>query len=91
MFIRCRRLDHSQGMLELLYGDAADFLAEISGTAGRVALQPAAGAQGELTALFVAAAYFRDKGQERRGKVLVPDERPRHQPGQRGDWPGSKR
>ena len=35
-------------------------------------LQPAAGAQGELTALMVAAAYFRDQGQ-RRTKVLAPD------------------
>ena len=35
-------------------------------------LQPAAGAHGELTALLVAAAYFRDSG-ERRTKVLVPD------------------
>src|SRR5581483_1028577 len=33
----------------------------------------AAGAQGELTALFVAAAYFKDKGETRRRKVLVPD------------------
>ena len=38
----------------------------------RVSLQPAAGAQGELTALMVAAAYFRDRG-ERRTKVLIPD------------------
>src|SRR5437763_1353401 len=34
---------------------------------------PAAGATGELTALYVAAAYFRDKGQTHRTKVLVPD------------------
>ena len=37
-----------------------------------VSLQPAAGAQGELTALLVAAAYFRDRG-EKRTKVLAPD------------------
>jgi glycine dehydrogenase subunit 2 len=37
-----------------------------------VSLQPAAGAQGELTALMVAAAWFRHRG-ERRTKVLVPD------------------
>ena len=37
-----------------------------------VSLQPAAGAQGELTALLVAAAYFRDRG-EQRTKVLAPD------------------
>ena len=28
-------------------------------------LQPAAGAHGELTALMVAAAYFRDRGEKR--------------------------
>lgn len=63
--------DHSQGMLELLY-EMQQFLAEISGLPA-VSLQPAAGAQGELTALYVAAAYFRDKGETHRKKVLVPD------------------
>jgi glycine dehydrogenase subunit 2 len=48
------------------------FLAEISGLPA-VSLQPAAGAQGELTALFVAHAYFRDRGEHQRTKVLVPD------------------
>jgi glycine dehydrogenase subunit 2 len=37
-----------------------------------VSLQPAAGAHGELTALLVARAYFRDLGQPRT-KVLAPD------------------
>src|SRR5438128_4445338 len=60
-----------QGMLELLY-EMQQFLAEISGLPA-VTLQPAAGAHGELTALYVAAAYFRDKGQTHRRKVLVPD------------------
>ena len=46
-------------------------LAEIAGLPA-VSLQPAAGAHGELTALLVAAAYFRDRG-EKRTKVLVPD------------------
>ena len=63
--------DTTQGMLELLY-DMQQYLAEISGLPA-VSLQPAAGAQGELTALYVAAAYFRDKGQTHRKKVLVPD------------------
>jgi glycine dehydrogenase subunit 2 len=63
--------DTTQGMLELLY-EMQHFLAEISGLPA-VSLQPAAGAQGELTALYVAAAYFRDKGQTHRRKVLVPD------------------
>jgi glycine dehydrogenase subunit 2 len=63
--------DTTQGMLELLY-EMQQFLAEISGLPA-VSLQPAAGAHGELTALYVAAAYFRDKGQTHRKKVLVPD------------------
>ena len=46
-------------------------LAEIAGLHA-VSLQPAAGAQGELTALLVAAAYFRDRG-EQRTQVLIPD------------------
>jgi glycine dehydrogenase subunit 2 len=63
--------DTAQGMLELLY-EMQQFLAEISGLPA-VSLQPAAGAHGELTALFIAAAYFRDKGETHRKKVLVPD------------------
>jgi glycine dehydrogenase subunit 2 len=59
-----------QGMLEILW-DMQNYLAEIAGL-DVVSLQPAAGAQGELTALFVAAAYFRDKG-EKRTRVLIPD------------------
>jgi glycine dehydrogenase subunit 2 len=59
-----------QGMLQLLYEMQA-ILAEIAGL-DAVSLQPAAGAHGELTALMVAAAYFRDRG-EKRTKVLAPD------------------
>jgi glycine dehydrogenase subunit 2 len=59
-----------QGMLQLLY-EVQEYLKEISGLAA-CSLQPAAGAHGELTALWVAAAYFRDRG-ENRTKVLVPD------------------
>lgn len=58
-----------QGLLEILY-DMQEMLAEISGLPC-VSLQPAAGAHGELTALFVASAYFRDQGQKRT-KVLFP-------------------
>ena len=63
--------DSTQGMLEVLW-EMQEFLCEISGLP-IVSLQPAAGAQGELTALYVAAAYFRDVGQTHRTKVLVPD------------------
>lgn len=60
-----------QGMLQILF-EMQEFLAEISGLPA-VSLQPAAGAHGELTALFVAAAYFQDKGETQRKRVLVPD------------------
>jgi glycine dehydrogenase subunit 2 len=59
-----------QGMLAILW-EMQNILAEIAGLDG-VSLQPAAGAQGELTALLVAAAYFRDKD-EKRSRVLIPD------------------
>jgi glycine dehydrogenase subunit 2 len=59
-----------QGMLAILW-EMQNILAEIAGLDG-VSLQPAAGAQGELTALLVAAAYFRDRG-EKRSRVLIPD------------------
>ncbi|MBS0208612.1 MAG: aminomethyl-transferring glycine dehydrogenase subunit GcvPB [Planctomycetes bacterium] len=62
--------DTVQGLLELLYS-VQQMLAEISGLPA-VSLQPAAGAQGEMTALMVAAAHFRALGQERT-RVLVPD------------------
>lgn len=62
--------DSLQGMLELLF-NMQEALQEISGLPA-CSLQPAAGAHGELTALLVAAAYFRDIG-EQRTKVLVPD------------------
>jgi glycine dehydrogenase subunit 2 len=59
-----------QGMLELLYG-CQEMLSEIAGLEA-VSLQPAAGAQGEMTALFVAAAYFRHQN-DARSVVLIPD------------------
>jgi glycine dehydrogenase subunit 2 len=59
-----------QGMLELLWR-MQTMLAEIAGL-DAVSLQPAAGAHGELTALLVASAYFRDR-QEKRTRVLIPD------------------
>ncbi len=62
--------ESSQGMLQLLHS-MQDILAEIAGL-DAVSLQPAAGAHGELTALLVAAAYFRDRG-EKRTRVLIPD------------------
>ncbi len=62
--------DSCQGMLAMLWS-MQNILAEIAGLPV-VSLQPSAGAQGELTALLVAAAYFRDK-KEPRSRVLIPD------------------
>lgn len=58
-----------QGMLQMLF-EMQEMLAEIAGLPA-VSLQPAAGAQGELTALLAASAYFRDRG-EKRTKVVFP-------------------
>jgi glycine dehydrogenase subunit 2 len=63
------RPEDSQGMLQMLF-EMQQMLGEIAGLPA-VSLQPAAGAQGEFTALLVAAAYFRDRG-EQRTKVLFP-------------------
>lgn len=59
-----------QGLLQIFYS-MQQSLGEIAGLPG-VSLQPAAGAHGELTALLIAAAYFRDRG-EQRTQVLIPD------------------
>ena len=59
-----------QGMLAILF-EMQEILAEIAGLHA-CSLQPSAGAQGELSALLVAAAYFKHKG-ENRTRVLVPD------------------
>jgi glycine dehydrogenase subunit 2 len=65
------QLDEScQGMLEILW-QMQNTLGEIAGL-DAVSLQPAAGAHGELTALLVASAYFKDRG-EKRTRVLIPD------------------
>ena len=60
----------SQGALRMMY-ELAGYLQEISGLA-RVTLQPAAGAQGELTGMLVVRAYHNAKG-NKRSKVIIPD------------------
>ncbi|MBY0527554.1 MAG: aminomethyl-transferring glycine dehydrogenase subunit GcvPB [Gemmataceae bacterium] len=60
-----------QGMLHLLW-IVQNILGEIAGL-DAVSLQPAAGAQGELTALLVAHAYFKDRHEEKRTRILIPD------------------
>jgi glycine dehydrogenase subunit 2 len=60
-----------QGNLELMF-KLQQWLQEIGGFAA-VSLQPTAGAQGELTALLMMRAYFRDRGETGRTQVLIPD------------------
>ncbi len=59
------------GNLALMYA-LQEYLKEIGGFAA-VSLQPAAGAQGELTGLLMMRAYHRDRGDQGRYQVLVPD------------------
>jgi len=61
----------SQGMLRLLY-DMQVFLAEIGGM-DAVTLQPAAGAQGEFTALMLFKRHHERVGEGHRRIVIVPD------------------
>ena len=63
--------DDAQGALQLMY-ELQQYLAEISGLPG-VTLQPAAGAQGELTGVLVIRAYHLARGDAKRTQVLVPD------------------
>ncbi len=60
-----------QGSLLLMY-ELQEWLKEIGGFAG-VTLQPAAGAQGELTGVLIICAYHRSRGDSRRVKILIPD------------------
>jgi len=60
-----------QGALELMY-ELSDMLAEISGM-DQVSLQPAAGAQGELTGLMLIKSYHENRNEHQRNKIIVPD------------------
>jgi glycine dehydrogenase subunit 2 len=60
----------SQGCLELMF-NLEKYLCEITGM-DVFTLQPAAGAQGELTGLMLMKTYFKHK-KEKRTKILVPD------------------
>ncbi len=60
----------SQGALEVMY-TLGEFLKGITGLKA-VSLQPAAGAQGELTGLLMMRAYHRARGKARH-KILIPD------------------
>ena len=61
----------AQGTLQLLW-ELERQLIEISGMAA-VTLQPAAGAQGELTGILMVRAYHESRGDHDRREVIVPD------------------
>ncbi len=61
----------AQGSLQLFH-ELQGMLAEISGMQA-VTLQPAAGAQGELTGILLIRAYHRSRGDTERTEVIVPD------------------
>ena len=61
----------AQGALRLMH-ELAEMLAEVAGM-DAVSLQPAAGAQGELTGVLLMRAYHRSRGDEQRRRVLIPD------------------
>jgi glycine dehydrogenase subunit 2 len=63
-------LDLCQGAFRLMY-ELGEYLKEISGL-DAITLQPAAGAQGELTGLLVARAYHKKNGDPRKS-VVTPD------------------
>ena len=60
----------TQGALQLMF-ELESYLCAISGM-DAVSLQPAAGAQGELTSIMIVRKYFQERGEARK-KVLIPD------------------
>src|SRR5699024_9535578 len=63
--------DTVQGALQLLY-ELGKTMEEISGM-DEMSLQPAAGAQGELTSIMVIKAFHEANGDTHRDKVIIPD------------------
>ncbi len=60
-----------QGAMQLMF-ELQVYLAQITGF-DAVALQPAAGAHGELTGVLIMRKYQIDRGQTQRTKILVPN------------------
>ncbi len=60
----------SQGLLEIIWL-MEKYLCEITGMSA-VTLQPAAGAQGELTGMLLIHAYHKSRG-SKRSKIIIPD------------------
>jgi glycine dehydrogenase subunit 2 len=63
--------EYAQGALAVMY-ELERNLSSLFGMAA-FSLNPSAGAHAELTALLIAKRYFRDRGEIKRDKVIVPD------------------
>jgi glycine dehydrogenase subunit 2 len=63
--------EQAQGALRVMH-EVQGFLAEVSGLPA-VALQPMAGAQGELTSILMIRKYLEDTGDHGRTTVIVPE------------------
>lgn len=63
--------EFTQGALELLY-ETEKHLSAVTGFAAST-LQPMAGANGELSAVMMFAAYHKSRGDEQRKIMLIPD------------------
>ncbi|RLE34378.1 aminomethyl-transferring glycine dehydrogenase subunit GcvPB, partial [Candidatus Acetothermia bacterium] len=61
----------AQGALRLIY-ELSRLLAGIAGLPA-VSLQPAAGAHGELTGMFIIKRHFEERGEGERRRILLPD------------------
>ncbi|HEY9179602.1 MAG TPA: aminomethyl-transferring glycine dehydrogenase subunit GcvPB [Candidatus Baltobacteraceae bacterium] len=61
----------AQGALQIMW-ELEHTFCSLFGMAA-FSLNPAAGAHAELAALLIAKAYFKDRGQTQRDKVIVPD------------------
>jgi glycine dehydrogenase subunit 2 len=62
---------HTQGALALMWG-LQEYLREIVGFEA-ISLQPAAGAHGEFAGILMIRAYHKDRGDEKRTKIIVPN------------------
>jgi glycine dehydrogenase subunit 2 len=67
----CSEVKNAQGALELMY-ELEGMLSEITGLEA-CSLQPAAGSNGEFTGINMISAYHRDRKDDKRKIILVPD------------------
>lgn len=65
------KTENIQGVLEVVYR-AQEYLQEVTGFAGAT-MQPVAGSHGELASVMMMKAYHKDRGDDKRKIILIPD------------------